>query len=312
MFKGDRNFTVGLFVSIAIAVFIGFVIWLTGRSATEEMTRYSLLFERDVSGLAVGGPVKYMGMNIGSVVQMKLERNDTVNVRVDIEVLESTPVDSGTYASLALQGITGVAVVNLASDPGEHPPIRTPPGREYPVIPVRLLGFSAVVSSMPEIMSKLDVLLTRAGELLNEENRAAVGGALTDLNAVTAALAENREAIAGIPGDLRATLADVQSTVGQLEAVIGQMKPGLDATLSNIQKSSENLVSLTGRIDTLLQDHQADMGRFLSEGLGEAPALMKDARLALREMEKLIAELKDEPSQLIHRPPAADAIDIEP
>ena len=56
MFKGDRNFTVGLFVTLAIAVFVAFVIWLTGRSGAEELSRYSLKFERDVSGLAVGGP----------------------------------------------------------------------------------------------------------------------------------------------------------------------------------------------------------------------------------------------------------------
>jgi hypothetical protein len=35
---------------------------------------------------------------------------------VDIEILETTPVDGGTYASLALQGITGGG--ELASAPG--------------------------------------------------------------------------------------------------------------------------------------------------------------------------------------------------
>ena len=78
MFKGDRNFAVGLFVSVAIAVFVLFVIWLTGRSGAEEMTRYTLMFDRDVSGLAVGGPVKYMGMNIGSVVHMDLDTAEAI------------------------------------------------------------------------------------------------------------------------------------------------------------------------------------------------------------------------------------------
>jgi phospholipid/cholesterol/gamma-HCH transport system substrate-binding protein len=311
MFKGDRNFTVGLFVSIAIAVFIGFVIWLTGRSAAEEMTRYSLLFERDVSGLAVGGPVKYMGMNIGSVVQMNLERNDTVNVRVDIEVLESTPVDSGTYASLALQGITGVAVVNLATDPGDHAPIETLPGRKYPIIPVRVLGFSAVMSSMPEIMNKMDELLTRAGKMLGEENRIAINGALTDVNALTSALAENRESIAAIPDDLRATMADIQSTADQLQSLIAQARPGIEDTIANIRQSSQNLASLTDRIDRLLEDHRQDMSRFMAEGLGEAPALMTETRMALRDLEKMLAELKHDPSQLIYRP-SANGIEIEP
>ncbi len=309
MFKGDRNFAVGLFVSIAIAAFVAFVIWLTGRTGVEEMSRYSLLFDRDISGLAVGGPVKYMGMNIGSVVQMNLERNESIQVRVDIEILESTPVDSGTFASLALQGITGVAVVNLGSEPGKHPPLNVLPGREYPLIPVRVVGFSAIMSSMPKIMSKLDHLLTQAGEMLGEENRATISGALEDVESLTSALAENRETIAAIPGDLRVTLADIQSTVGQLQDLITQMSPDLSSTMANVRQSSENLVSLTGRIDTLLSEHKNDMDEFIAEGLGEAPALMTETRHALRDLEKLVAELKDDPSQLIHRP-STDAVEI--
>jgi len=311
MFKGDRNFSVGLFVSIAIAAFVVFVIWLTGRSGTEELSRYSLLFSRDVSGLAVGGPVKYMGMNIGSVVQMELERNDSIEVRVDVEILESTPVDSGTWASLALQGITGVAVVNLASEPGEHPPLEILPGREYPLIPVRIVGFSAIMSSMPEIMSKLDHLLTQAGQILGESNQATISAALEDVQGLTSALAENREAVAAIPNDLRNTMTAIQSTVTQLQEVIAELRPDLGTTMSNIRQSSENLSSLTGRLDTLLNEHRNDLDEFLGEGLGEAPALMHEARAALRDLEKLMAELKDDPSQLIHRPPV-DEVEIDP
>lgn len=311
MFKGDRNFTVGLFVSIAIAAFVVFVIWLTGRSGNEELARYSLLFSRDVSGLAVGGPVKYMGMNIGSVVQMNLEKNESIEVRVDIEILETTPVDSGTWASLALQGITGVAVVNLASEPGSHPPLEVLPGRDHPLIPVRIVGFSALMSSMPEIMNKLDHLLTQAGEILGENNRATISDALEDVQSLTSTLADNREAIAAIPGDLRNTLADIQATVSQLQSVISEIGPDLGASMDNIRQSSENLASLTGQIDSLLSEHKSDMDEFMTQGLGEAPALMSEARSALRELEKLMAELKDDPSQLVHRP-HVDEVEIDP
>jgi phospholipid/cholesterol/gamma-HCH transport system substrate-binding protein len=312
MFKGDRNFTVGLFVSIAMASFIAFVIWLTGRTGTEEMSRYSVLFQRDVSGLAIGGPVKYMGMNIGSVVEMQLERGDkTMNVRVDIEILESTPVDSGTYASLAMQGITGVTVVNLSTEPGRHPPLETSPGHKYPVIPVRVLGLTAIMATMPEIMNKMDELLIRASDLFSEENQAAISGALGDVNQLTSALADNRESIAAIPDDLRNTLADIQAAVGQMQTLVTQVQPQLDSTMTNIRASSENLARMTERVDSLLASHEQDMNRFLAEGLGEVPSLMNETRQALRQMEKLLAELKHDPSQMIHRPPAG-AIDIEP
>lgn len=311
MFKGDRNFAVGLFVSVAIAVFVLFVIWLTGRSGVEEMTRYTLMFDRDVSGLAVGGPVKYMGMNIGSVVHMDLDTAQGVRVQVDIEILETTPVDSGTYASLALQGITGVAVVNLASEPGAHSPLPEPPRGQYPRIPVRDVGFAALISSAPAIMSKLDQLLTRAGEVLNDENRAVVGNALRNVETLSVSLAGSGDRLAALPQELSATLAEIQATVERLQGVIAQLQPDLSAAAANVNRSSANLAALTGRFDELLRRHEDDMSRFLEDGLGEAPALLQETRQALRELEKLMSELQDDPSQLIHRPPN-DALEIDP
>jgi phospholipid/cholesterol/gamma-HCH transport system substrate-binding protein len=311
MFKGDRNFAVGLFVSIAIATFVAFVIWLTGRSGAEEMSRYTLMFDRDVSGLAVGGPVKYMGMTVGSVIHMDLDAEQGIRVRVDIEILETTPVNTRTYASLALQGITGVAVVNLASDSGSHEPLDKPPRGQYPRIPVRDVGFAAILSSAPEIMSKLDNALSQAGELLGEANRARIGNSLQNIEDVTASLAEGREALAALPQDLRVTLTEVQATVGQLQDVIGDLRPDLSATMANLERSSANLESLTNRFDQMMVQHEDDLSRFLEEGLGEAPDLMREARQTLRDLEKLAAELKDDPSQLIHRPPA-DSLKIDP
>jgi phospholipid/cholesterol/gamma-HCH transport system substrate-binding protein len=311
MFKGDRNFAVGLFVSIAITAFVVFVLWLTGREGQEAMTRYTLLFDQNVSGLVVGGQVKYMGMNVGSVIHMDLDKSDGVRVQVDIEILETTPVDRGTYASLASQALTGVAVVNLASEPGQHAALPEPPRGEYPRIPVREVGFAAVMASAPEIVNKLDVLLTRAGEMLNDENRAAVGSALENVETLSAALAGSGDSLAALPQELRGTLAEVQATVERLRAMVETLQPGVDQTLANLNRSTENLASLTGRIDALLRRHEQDMSYFVEKGLGEAPELLRDTREAVRDLEKLLAELKDDPSQLVHRP-SVDTLEIDP
>jgi len=311
MFKGNKNLIVGLFVAIYIAFFVGFVLWLTGRSGAEEMNRYSMLFQRDVSGLSVGGPVNFMGVNIGSVTGMQLLRREDMTVRVDIEVLESTPVDSGTFASLAFQGITGVAVINLSSDPGSHAPIEMTAGVEYPVIPVRDVGFSALLARAPEIMDGLDDLLTQANELLGEQNRAAISKTLEDLQLIISALAESKETIARLPDELSQVLAGVQDTIGQLQGVIKGVEPNLLSTMENVNRASEKLASLTSRLDKLVEENEAEIHRFVEEGLGEVPELLNNASQALRELEKLIQELADNPSQLIHRP-REDELEIDP
>ena len=313
-----------MFVSLAMALFIFFVIWLTGRTGNEELARYSLMFDKDVSGLSIGGPVKFMGMSVGSVVHMNLVEDDEVtrdettgkeskriNIKVDIEVLASTPVDNGTFASLALQGITGVAVVNLETKPGKHIELKTLPGQDYPVIPVRIVGFSALMSSAPEIADKLNKLLTQAGKILGDENQLAIAGTLENIENLTASLAAERETIAAIPGTINNTMTDIQAAVRQLQDMISQIRPDISSTMENVNQSSQNLASLTGRLDTMLSNHEDDLDQFIEEGLGEVPALMIETRKALRDLQKLVQELQDDPSQLIYRQ-ADNSVEIEP
>jgi len=311
MFKGNNNFIVGLFVSLSIATFIAFVLWLTGRSSAEDMHRYSILFQRNVAGLSIGGPVSYMGVNIGSVIEMKLVRKQDMNVRVDIEVFASTPVDSGTFASLAFQGITGVAIINLSSDPGKHDELVLQPGNEFPVIPVRDVGFAALLSSAPRIMVKLDELLTHANELFSENNSAAIDSTLKNLESLVSSLAKSRETIANLPSELERTLAGIQATVDRLQGILKGVEPGLSSAIDNINLSSENLASLTARLDTWMAQNEAELQRFVKQGLDEVPELVSNARQAVRQLEKLVQELQDDPSQLIYRP-RANALEIEP
>jgi hypothetical protein len=61
----------------------------------------------------------------------------------------------------------------------------------------------------------------------------------------------------------------------------------------------------------MLNQHNAEIDRFMQDGLGQAPELVRDARQSLRELEKLVAELRRDPSQLI-RAPGSEGVKIDP
>jgi phospholipid/cholesterol/gamma-HCH transport system substrate-binding protein len=176
---------------------------------------------------------------------------------------------------------------------------------------VRIVGFSALMASAPEIMGKLDSLLTQANQILGEENQASIAGLLNNIEDITVSLAEERETIAKIPGNLNQTITEIQATVVQMQGILGDLQPGLNSTIDNASRSAENLASLTARMDTLLQKHENDVSQFMEEGLGSIPDLMNEAQDALRDLEKLVQELQDDPSQLIYRQ-ADNSVEIDP
>lgn len=311
MFKGNRNLAVGLFISVALAGVAGFGMWLAGTKGNEPMHRYSMLFEKDVSGLSLGGPVYYLGVNVGRVVSMELVTGAQIKVRVDIDVLADTPVNSGSYASLMAQGITGVTVVNLAGEPGDHEPLKATEGFEYPLLPVRQTGLSALLADAPQTIVKLNFLLDQANELLGEENRQAITDMLHSIESLTAELATERQTIAALPGEAEALLQQAQGAIGEVRAALQAVQPGLAGTMEHLGTASANLEALTQRIDNLLAANEVEFEHFIDQGLGQVPDLVFDLRSTLRDLQKLLQQLQEDPSQLIFRTPD-DALEVEP
>ncbi len=306
----NKNFAVGLFVALALGAFVIATLWLTGKQGSEPTLNYSMFFEKDVGGLMLGGPVFYLGVEVGTVTAMDIIPGNPMRVRVDVEVLKSAPVNAGTYASLAFQGITGVAVIKLNAEPGLHEPLRRDEGQKFPVIAVRNTGFSALLDKAPGIVDKLDSVLVQINQILGAENQDFVSDMLGDLSSVTSALAAKEETIGELPDLLKQAMEELHSALVQIKSMAENLEPGLSSTVSNIDQATLSLATMVERLETWTATNDTDMNAFMEDGLGQVPALVTEARATLREIEKLVKDLREDPSQLIYKP-NEEAIEVE-
>jgi hypothetical protein len=88
------------------------------------------------------------------------------------------------------------------------------------------------------------------------------------------------------------------------------IEPELLSAIGRINETSENLTLITQRMETWTADNDRDMNAFLEDGLGQVPALVADARSTLREIEKLVRDLREDPSSLIYKP-KQESINVE-
>jgi hypothetical protein len=72
--------------------------------------------------------------------------------------------------------------------------------------------------------------------------------------------------------------------------------------MQNLRQSTDRLVKVSERVESWLAENDAAIDSFLARGLGESAALVTDARQAMRELEKLGAELRNNPSRVIYKP----------
>jgi len=233
----SKNFAVGLFVAFGLAVFVGATLWLTGKQGSEPTVNYSMFFKKDVSGLMLGGPVFYLGVDVGIVTAMEIIPGNPMQVRVDAEVLESAPINSGTF------------VIKLSAEPGIYEHLPKGKDGKFPVIPTRDAGFSALLAKAPGVVDKLDSLLEQVNQSLGEENREFVNGMLSDMKTVTSALASREQVISELPVLLKTSLEELQINLEQVKSMVGDMEPGLLATITNLEQTTQNLAQMTDQLE---------------------------------------------------------------
>lgn len=302
MYERTNYLAVGVFILLGSVALLAVGLWVGGVGQTVPMSPYTVIFERDVNGLSVGSPVRFMGVDVGEVTTIQLFPAAETAIEVRIEVAASTPVDSRTYASLGYQGITGVAFINLAADPGEYEPLTVVAGHTSPVIRTRDVGIAALLNSGPDVLDRVSSVLDDASLMLGEENRDSTARILRNLEQLTGALAEQRGALAAIPIRVNESLDKLQQTLEVTADVASEARPDLLATAQNLRRTTDQLASVTAQVEHWLVENDAAVDSFFARGLGETATLMSDARAAVRELEKLGAELRSNPSQIIYRP----------
>ena len=162
---------VGVFVLLLATMGGLFVYWYSAAREHRDFKRYEIYFDGSVFGLSEGSQVRYLGVDIGRVRYIRLDRRAADRVLVIVDIDSTTPVSARTLARLSLQGVTGLLFIDLQQQqPGlaYRRILESVPSQQYPVIRSMRSDFDDFVSSLPE-------LATRVGELVGRAIDAAVG-----------------------------------------------------------------------------------------------------------------------------------------
>src|SRR5258706_8632503 len=134
----DANYAaVGAFVLLVVAMAGLFTYWYADSRDHPDYTRYEIYFDGSVSGLTQGGSVRYLGVDVGRVVRIRLDQRAADRVMVVVDIDSTAPVSPRTLAQLSLQGVTGLLYIDLLQEPATGSTLRVLSGvasQQYPVI----------------------------------------------------------------------------------------------------------------------------------------------------------------------------------
>ena len=294
---------VGAFVLIAALLGALFVYWYSDTREHRDYNRYEIYFTGSVSGLDKGGAVRYLGVGVGRVVDIRIDPRDSSRVQVIVDIDARTPVSAHTVAELQLQGITGLLYIDLREDHDQQPTMPAVAGLKYPVIRSAPSRFDVFLASLPELVAGANNVVQRADRLLSNENLAAVSAAVGNLDKASSRLPQTVHDLNSLIGDLRAASTELTASARSAHQLLDSAQPDVRETLERVRTIGENLADASIELNKLIAENRQDIRAFTREGLPEIERFVREGRAAAQDIQALANSLRENPNQLLYQQP---------
>lgn len=301
---------VGAFVLVLLAGLFGFTVWIAKIQLKEGRDIYLTYFTGSVTGLQEGSPVRYRGIPIGTVTDIRLDPNRVSRVRVTVEVQPGTPIKTDSIASLELQGITGGAYVQLNGGTEDSPRLRDESKDEIPVIPSRPSTLAEVVDTAPQILNRALVITQRLEAMLGPENQDSITQTLANVRRLSDAVGSRSEEVGEIITDLHAASRSLRQTADTLgphtdEAVVQATRTlaSVDGAAKSFQSDmrglSQAVREASGQLGAILGDNRRPVRDFAATGLYDLSLLISQLRDVSAQVSRVLTRVENDPTNFL-------------
>lgn len=299
------NYTlVGTFVLALGALLIAGVLWLAAGGAWQKKyDLYLAVEDESVAGLNLNAPVKYNGVDVGKVRQIRLDASNPQRVNLLFAIERGTPIKEDTVAVLKTQGLTGIAYVELSGGAQSSPLLRTSQADGYPVIKTKPSLSARLENVLTTVLAKLDSTSTHIDAILSKENQVAFSSALADIATVARTFAARKDSIdAGIANAAR-TLDNTARISAQAAPVIERIGRSAEA----IEKMGNEVAQTSATAGKTVNSVGADVKRFGAETLPELERLLGELTVLSASLRRLSEQTERDPRGLLFgRKPVPD------
>lgn len=305
---------VGAFVVAGTVLFVAAIVFLGGGKMFSQSLKYVLYFDGSVSGLAIGAPVVFRGVPMGSVTQISLvanSRDSNITIPVTIQIdnqsfirangealseegqaeIIKRMIERGLRARLQLGSlITGQYRVELDFFPNTPMNFRSSdPASEIPTIPSPIDTLQRAITRLP-----IDQIADSLVAVLNNLTEAVGNGQLKDaLAEFTGAFHAARELLEDSP-----LIKALEHSLGQIDGATDNIKRELPTALAAFERAMASFARAADGLRGAAGSAEAVIGRD-SPTMNDLRRLLKEATAAARAIKNFTDMLERNPEALL-------------
>jgi len=301
-----------IFTIILTAGVVYFIYWL-GKFNEQKKPKsyYQAVFHESVSGLNIASPVKYMGVNIGSVKKISINPDEPNSVIVTFAIDKNLPLRKDSYAVLELEGITGLKYIEIEGGSKNSPILHT--SQSNPATIKTISSFNAkLFEALSNTTDKLNNLLDNLNTILDPKKASYLQKTLIHLEKIADYLDKNKHLLKEtvlnfnkLQKNFNTAISDIKNDVHSLSVNTINTENNISAALAVFNKHfpelSENINSLVTELNKKTKEGQFDVKDALLESFKPLEGTSKELQKASLKLELLLNDLQNSPSDILFK-----------
>lgn len=278
---------IGAFALAGLLGLMGFVLWFAQVELDRQFTYYDIRFS-SVSGLSNASDVRFNGLAVGQVVDVKLspERDGAILVRVEVD--GSTPVRVDSIATIESQGVTGVSYVGIS---GGTPTAALLVGDANGSVPEIKAGRSMLQSlseDAPQLLERSLEVVNELGQMLGEDNKNRISNILVNVEQASSEFENTLSDFSGVANtvaDFATQISKFNDTLDVLTSDLSEVLDTADTTLVSIRELSEQGKGVLTASSATLTDAQSaivEAKDFVAQDLSDLTTELRETTTDLR------------------------------
>ena len=300
---------IGAFVLMAATAIIGFTLWLGSSQFNRDFAIYDVVFPGPVS-LEEGSAVRYIGIKVGEVESVGIDRRDASMVRARLRVDRSTPVKSDSTAIIDFAGITGVTFVQINAGGDDSGPLLPPPYGDVPVIKAGETPLAALFDGGAQIVGQAGLTMEQLSGLLTDENVTAFSEVLINLRDISNAISEDDKALIGQTIQTLAALeragdnltkasTDITGTAASVDQELASLNVELKALVKELNGATGNASEMLLESRTALQAATRLVDGGASDTVRQTSLAAQELRVLISRLDRLTREIEQNPQGFV-------------
>jgi phospholipid/cholesterol/gamma-HCH transport system substrate-binding protein len=254
---------IGAATVIGFALLMLFAMWIAGGEFNRGFNQYDVVFDDPVRGLTEGGEVRFNGIKVGEVENLRIDPDNTNRVIARIRVSSDVPVKEDSEAQLEPIGLTGVTLIQLTAGSPSADLLRRGLGGPPPRIQGRGSQIDVLVARGEEIAMRASEAMAAVRDLVTEENIERVTRILENLETVSVQLAA-RDSVVNQSGraarevtvlarQLQGELRDLDAAITEIDAAAsvasGETLPELALAAEEIRRAAAGISRVANNLE---------------------------------------------------------------